>query len=315
MLGKEYTHVPVMLREVVNCVLGSSSGIYVDATYGRGGHCRGLLGRLSDKAMVIALDRDLSAIRAANSLAVEDPRIIPVHSSYSKLQKVLGNLGIASAEGILMDLGVSSPQLDDPERGFSFKNKGPLDMRMDQTLKLTADSWINNAKENLIESTLRKLGEENQGRAIAREIVRRRPLRTTTELSDIVVGVKRSKFQTKKKHPATKTFQALRMVVNSELEELSEGLRTAFDCLSIGGRLVVVSFHSHEDRLVKSFFKELCSVSRELPRRIPVREDKILPKAKIIERPIKPSQKEINLNPRARSATMRAVEKIRDSKT
>ena len=221
MLGEEYTHVPVMLHEVVNSVLGSPNGIYVDATYGRGGHCRRLLSQLSDEATVIALDRDISAIKAAKSLGSEDSRITPVHSSYSKLQKVLGNLGIANVQGILMDLGVSSPQLDDPERGFSFKSEGPLDMRMDQTLQLTAESWLNSATEKLIESTLRNLGEERQGRAIAKEIVRRRPLRTTVELADIVVGVKREKFQIKRRHPATKTFQALRMVVNSELEELS----------------------------------------------------------------------------------------------
>jgi len=175
---------------------------------------------------------------------------------------------------------------------------------------LTAYSWLNKASEKEIESTLKELGDENRGRQIAREIVRRRPLSTTTELSNIIVEIKGSNSHANRRHPATKTFQALRMVVNSELEELSKGLKRAFECLSIGGRLVVVSFHSKEDRLVKSFFKELCGNSINLPRRMPVQEDKIVPKAKMISGPIRPSQKEIRENPRSRSATMRVVEKI-----
>ena len=308
-LAKEYIHVPVLLTEVVNNLVTSTKGVYVDATYGRGGHSIRILRRLSAEGCVVALDRDISAIDSAKAVASKDPRLIPFHSLYSELEVVLEGLGIESVDGILMDLGVSSPRLDDPDRGFSFQTRGPLDMRMDQTLKLTAYSWLNKASEKEIESTLKELGDENRGRQIAREIVRRRPLSTTTELSDIIVEIKGSNSHANRRHPATKTFQALRMVVNSELEELSKGLKRAFECLSVGGRLVVVSFHSQEDRIVKSFFKELCGNGISLPRRMPVQEDKIVPKANMIAGPIRPSQKEISENPRSRSATMRAVEK------
>ena len=308
-LAKEYIHVPVLLTEVVKNLVTSTTGVYVDATYGRGGHSIQILRRLSAEGCVVALDRDISAIDSAKAVASKDPRLIPFHSLYSELDVVLEGLGIESVDGILMDLGVSSPQLDDPERGFSFQMRGPLDMRMDQTLKLTACSWLNKASEKEIESILKELGDENRGRQIAREIVRRRPLSTTTELSNIIVEIKGSNSQTNRRHPATKTFQALRMVVNSELEELSKGLKHAFECLSVGGRLVVVSFHSLEDRIVKSFFKELCGKGISLPRRMPVQEDKIVPKANIIAGAIRPNQKEISENPRSRSAIMRVVEK------
>ena len=308
-LDKEYIHVPVLLTEVVNNLVTATNGIYVDATYGRGGHSIQILRRLSAEGCLVALDRDKDAIDSAKAAASKDPRLIPFHSLYSELDVVLEGLGIESVDGILMDLGVSSPQLDDPERGFSFQMRGPLDMRMDQTLKLTACSWLNKASEKEIESILKELGDENRGRQIAREIVRRRPLSTTTELSNIIVEIKGSNSQTNRRHPATKTFQALRMVVNSELEELSKGLKHAFECLSVGGRLVVVSFHSLEDRIVKSFFKELCGKGISLPRRMPVQEDKIVPKANIIAGPIRPNHKEISENPRSRSAIMRVVEK------
>ena len=188
-------------------------------------------------------------------------------------------------------------------------------MRMDQTLKLTAYSWLNKASEKEIEVILKELGDENRGRKIAREIVRRRPLSTTTELSNIIVEIKGSNANANHRHPATKTFQALRMVVNSELEELSKGLKKAFECLSVGGRLVVVSFHSHEDRIVKSFFKELCGKGLSLPRKMPLQEEQVAPRAKVIGSPIRPGQKEINQNPRARSAVMRVVEKIRSKES
>ena len=308
-LDKEYIHVPVLLTEVVNNLVTTTNGVYVDATYGRGGHSVQILRRLSAEGCLVALDRDKDAIDSAKAAASKDPRLIPFHSLYSELEVVLEDLGIESVDGILMDLGVSSPQLDDPERGFSFQMRGPLDMRMDQTLKLTACSWLNKASEKEIESILKELGDENRGRQIAREIVRRRPLSTTTELSNIIVEIKGSNSQANRRHPATKTFQALRMVVNSELEELSKGLKRAFECLSVGGRLVVVSFHSQEDRIVKSFFKELCGKGISLPRRMPVQEDKIVPKANIIAGAIRPNQKEISENPRSRSAIMRVVEK------
>ena len=226
--AKEYIHVPVLLTEVVNNLVTSTKGVYLDATYGRGGHSSRILGQLSAEGCVVAIDRDTSAIDSANLLANKDPRLVPFHSLYSELEIVLERLGIASVEGILMDLGVSSPQLDDPERGFSFQTEGPLDMRMDQTVNLTAHSWLNNASEKEIEITLKELGDENRGRQIAREIVRRRPLRTTIELSNIIVEIKGSKSLVNRRHPATKTFQALRMVVNSELEELSKGLKKSF---------------------------------------------------------------------------------------
>ena len=306
----EYQHVPVLLNEVASHLITSKEGWYVDATYGRGGHCRSLLRMLSKKGRIIGLDKDEQAIESAKLLASQDSRLIPVHARFSELKLELSKLGLSQVEGILMDLGVSSPQLEDPERGFSFQNNGPLDMRMDRSSGVTASNWLNSAAERDIEAALKQLGDERQAKLIAREIVAQRPLKTTRELCDLVLEVKGKKFQGNRVHPATKTFQAVRMVINSEIEELSDGLKDAFESLSIGGRLAVISFHSKEDRIVKSFFFNMCGRTNQIPRRIPLLGHEMSAKAKLLSGAIRPGLKELSENPRARSATLRVIEKI-----
>ena len=306
----EYQHVPVLLNEVAFHLITSKEGLYVDATYGRGGHCRTLLGLLSKEARIVGLDKDQQAVESAKLLASQDSRLIPIHGKFSNLKSELSKHGLSAVDGILMDLGVSSPQLDDPARGFSFQSEGPLDMRMDRSSRMTASIWLNSATAIDIESALRRLGDEKQAKSIAREIVAKRPLNTTRELSDLVLTVKGKISRRARVHPATKTFQAIRMVINSEIEELSEGLKVAFDCLAIGGRLAVISFHSHEDRIVKSFFFEKCGKANQLPRRIPFPGHLFATKAKLLSGPIRPGAKELSNNPRARSATLRIIEKI-----
>lgn len=310
MLTTEYQHVPVLLSEVASHLISSEEGCYVDATYGRGGHCRALLEILSNKGRIIGLDKDEQAINSAKLLASQDARLIPIHARFSDLKLELSKLGVSQVDGILMDLGVSSPQLEDPERGFSFQSNGPLDMRMDRSSGLTASKWLNSTAERDIEVALRQLGDERQAKLIAREIVARRPLKTTHELSDIVLDVKGKKLQGNRVHPATKTFQAVRMVINSEIEELSGGLNNAFESLAIGGRLAVISFHSKEDRIVKSFFFDMCGRTNQIPRRIPVLASAVSAKARLLSGAIRPGLKEISENPRARSATLRVIEKI-----
>ena len=307
----EYQHIPVLSKEVVSNLFTSRDGVYVDMTFGRGGHCLAALELLSQKARVIGLDRDLQAIESAELLAAIDSRVTPVHSKFSDLKITLAQLGLGLVQGILMDLGVSSPQLDDPARGFSFKSNGPLDMRMDRSKETTAADWLNKATATEIELALKKLGDEKQARAIAKEIFLQRPLSTTRELSDLVLSVKGNKNRRDRVHPATKTFQALRMVVNSETDELSEGLESAFESLVIGGRLAVISFHSQEDRIVKSFFYEKCGRTNTLPRRIPIKGDAFLAEAKMLPGPIHPGIQELNENRRARSARLRIIEKIK----
>ena len=311
----EYQHVPVLLNEVAFHLITSKDGLYVDATYGRGGHCRTLLGLLSNKARIVGFDKDEQAIESAKLLASQDPRLIPVHAKFSNLQLELNKRGLPTVDGILMDLGVSSPQLDDPERGFSFQSEGPLDMRMDRSSEMTASVWLNSATAIDIENVLRRLGDEKQAKSIAREIVAQRPLNTTRELSDAVLNVKGRTSRPARVHPATKTFQAIRMVINSEIEELSEGLKAAFDSLAIGGRLAVISFHSQEDRIVKSFFFEKCGKANQLPRRIPFLADLLAARAKLLSGPIRPGVKELSQNPRARSATLRVIEKITEEES
>ncbi len=308
MLSTEYQHVPVLVNEVSFHLITSKEGWYVDATYGRGGHCRALLEILSREARLVGLDKDEQAIESAKLLASQDSRLIPIHARFSNLKLELSRLGLSTVDGILMDLGVSSPQLDDPERGFSFQSNGPLDMRMDRSSGITASNWLNSTTESDIEVALRQLGDEKQARSIAREIIAKRPLNTTQELCDLVLNVK-GRNRRNRVHPATKTFQAIRMEINSETEELTKGLRDAFDCLSVGGRLAVISFHSKEDRIVKSFFFDKCGRANQLPRRIPILGDTVLPQAKLLSGGIRPGLKEISVNPRARSATLRIVEK------
>ncbi len=305
-------HVPVLLHEVLAGLLGSGldralDGCYVDATFGRGGHARALLARLADDARLLVMDRDPQAIAAAQQLKQTDRRVTVAHGRFADLAEVLAEHGLQQVAGVLMDLGVSSPQLDDAGRGFSFQQQGPLDMRMDPDQETSAASWLNHADEKEIADVIYQLGEERFSRRIARQIVQRRPLHTTTDLVDAVLKAV-PKTARADKHPATRTFQAVRMHVNSELEQLSSGLDGAFNALQPGGRLAVISFHSLEDRTVKQAFRKW-SRPAPLPRRLPIRAGHEQMPGREIGRAVRPGAEELAANPRARSATLRVIEK------
>jgi 16S rRNA (cytosine1402-N4)-methyltransferase len=286
-----------------------SDGTYVDCTFGRGGHSRLILARLGARGRLVALDRDPQAVASGGE--IEDGRFQMLHGRFSRLDELAARAGIASADGILLDLGVSSPQLDDGSRGFSFRFDAPLDMRMDRGSGPTAAQWLAHAREREIGEVLKRYGEERFAKQIAAAIVAaraRRPIGTTRELAAVVAKA----VPTREPHqdPATRTFQALRIHVNQELEELSLALPQSLDLLAPGGRLVIISFHSLEDRIVKRFLREV-SRSDRLPARLPVRErDLPRPRMKLIGRAVKPSPAEVAANPRARSAVMRVGEKI-----
>jgi 16S rRNA (cytosine1402-N4)-methyltransferase len=301
-------HRPVLLREAVEAMNIEPDGTYVDCTFGRGGHSRAILERLRARGRLVALDRDPDAIRAAGELA--DPRFTAHHASFARLEEVLGSLGLVAVDGVLMDLGVSSPQLDAPERGFSFRADGPLDMRMDTTRGLTAAQWLGTATEEQIGEVIRSYGEERFARQIARAIVAARSrgaVDTTGKLAQIVAQAVR----TREPHqdPATRTFQAVRIFVNQELEELPLALRQALQALKPGARLAVISFHSLEDRVVKRFMRDNAQPA-PVPRGLAVREaDRTPPRLRLVGKPVRPRPDEIEANPRSRSATLRVAER------
>jgi 16S rRNA (cytosine1402-N4)-methyltransferase len=305
-------HTPVLLNEAINSLINSRDGIYVDATFGRGNHSSAILNQLNQNGRVIAIDRDPAAIQYGKD-HFKDPRLTLVHNAFANLQHVLQDLQVfGSISGILFDLGISSPQLENSDRGFSFSRDGQLDMRMDITQGIDAASWLAAVDEKELADVLWQYGEERFSRRIARAIVEKRqqtPITTTGQLVQIILqNVPRSK-KTYDKHPATRTFQAIRIAVNNELQELQLSLPQALDALKIGGRLCVISFHSLEDRIVKQFLKQH-SQGLELPRGLPIKAVHFKPRIQIIGKPIKPSLQEINTNPRARSAILRIAEKL-----
>lgn len=298
-------HTTVLLSEAVEALVTQADGLYVDGTFGRGGHTRALLAALSPGARVVAFDRDPEAIAAA--AALDDPRFSICHASFGAMREELAARGVAQVQGVLLDLGVSSPQIDTPERGFSFRFDAPLDMRMDTTRGETAADFLARADERLIAQVIRDYGEERFALQIAKAVVARRQggdqLRTTGELSALVARA--VKTREPGQDPATRTFQALRIFVNAELEALEQGLNAALELLAPGGRLVVISFHSLEDRIVKNF---ITRESRdEVDRRAPMAPPRAL-KLKAIAR-VKPGDDEVRANPRARSAVMRVAER------
>jgi 16S rRNA (cytosine1402-N4)-methyltransferase len=302
-----YEHTTVLLREAIDSLVTDMHGTYVDATYGRGGHSRLLLSRLSPRARVIALDRDPSAVTAAQALAAADTRFCILHANFAQLRDALVSMGIEKITGLLLDLGVSSPQIDDPARGFSFRFDAPLDMRMDTTRGESAADFLARADERLLCEVIKDYGEERFARQIAKALVARREsghaVRTTAELSQLVAGVVRTREAGQ--DPATRTFQALRIHVNAELEALDQVLTDSLDLLAPGARLAVIAFHSLEDRRVKEF---IARESREvIDRRAPFAPGKPL-RLRAIAR-IKPSAAEITANPRARSAILRVAER------
>ena len=308
---------PVLLQEVLANLVQSSQGTYVDATFGRGGHSRALLEQLSQTASVVGLDRDLEAVEHGLHLAAADHRFSVHHAEFSRLQEVLQAQDKYPVDGVLMDLGVSSPQLDTAHRGFSFRLHGPLDMRMNSQSGLSAAEWINSAAEQEIANVIFQYGEERASRRIARKIVAERPLYTTTELANVVESAIPNRGRPKSaggrapKHPATKTFQGIRIFINQEDEQLKAGIEAAFAALKVAGRLAIISFHSLEDRVVKQAFRALCTPPT-LPRRIPVPTKDIPVKARAVVGPLRPSVSETQNNIRARSATLRVIEKLEE---
>ena len=305
-----HKHLPVLLVETMQALSISKDGVYVDATFGRGGHCRAMLEALSDRGRVIALDRDPQAIAAAENLRIAETRLQVFQARFAELDTVIAGLGLNGAiQGVLMDVGVSSPQLDDPERGFSFRHAGPLDMRMDPSQGVDAAQWLNSADEEVIANVIWRYGEERRSRRIAKAIVAARPLHTTEALADVVAACVPRGNAKSAKHPATKTFQAVRIFINDELQELQRGVQGAFDSLAVGGRLAVISFHSLEDRQVKQAFKAL-SRPPVLPRRLPVQDAQTVVRGRLVSGPIRAGQRELDANPRARSATLRVIERV-----
>ncbi len=308
-------HRAVLLREAVDALAVRAGGIYVDATFGRGGHSRAILERLGPAGRLIALDRDPQAIAAARD--IRDPRFHIEHAPFSELEKVLdphlARLGVPLVQGVLADLGVSSPQIEDPARGFSFRADGPLDMRMDPTRGVSAADWLATATEQQIREAIGGYGEERFAKQVAKAIVdarAREPLVRTEQLAAVVAAAVR-KRETRREvgqNPATRTFQALRILVNRELEEVALMLPQATRRLAPGGRLAVISFHSLEDRLVKRFLKA-CSADN-LPADLPIRaRDLPQPPLRLIGKAQRASDAEVAANPRARSATLRAAER------
>jgi 16S rRNA (cytosine1402-N4)-methyltransferase len=308
-----FGHTPVLLEEVLKYLVRDPNGIYVDATFGRGGHASRILQCLGSKGVLLALDKDPEAVESAAEMSVfKDPRFLIKQGSFAMLKKYLIEAEcLGKVKGILFDLGVSSPQLDNPERGFSFSQEGPLDMRMDHSSGMDAATWINAAEQIEIQSVLKKYGEERDAFRIARAIVQERekkPIRTTGELAGIIAQAKPRRYQ-EGKHPATRSFQAIRIFINHELEDLEQVLPQCVEGLAVGGRLAVISFHSLEDRIVKQFIVK--NSTNNLPIDLPIAQTLTLPRLGRIGHALKASSQEVAGNSRARSAILRITEKLR----
>ncbi len=304
-------HKPVLFEEAIEAMNIQQDSCCVDGTFGRGGHSAAILERLGEEGCLIALDKDAQAIAFGKARFARESRLHLHHCSFSRLKEVVEERRFAGrVDAILLDLGVSSPQLDDAERGFSFQQDGPLDMRMDQSSGMSAAHWLATAEEAEIARVLWEYGEERFSRRIARAIVEQRetgPLQTTAQLAQLVFRA--SPVKERHKHPATRSFQAIRIHINRELDDLREGLQQAVEVLAPGGRLVVISFHSLEDRIVKRFLRDM-SRGDVLPKGVPVMEKQLQPGIlKIVGKPVRASEGELQANPRARSAIMRIAEK------
>ena len=303
-------HETVLLREAVDALVTRRDGCYVDGTFGRGGHSRRILEELGDEGRLLAVDKDPDAIAVAQQLKVGDDRFDFEHGSFARLPHQLRRWGIGAVDGILLDLGVSSPQLDEAERGFSFSQDGPLDMRMDKSSGMTAAEWLAQVGHGDLARVLREFGEERHAGRIASAILRARdeaPLETTARLASVVAEANPS--WEKHKHPATRAFQGIRIFINSELEDLQQFLDSVVELLRPGGRLVIISFHSLEDRLVKRFIRRM-ERGEQPPRGVPLTDREIVRPLKSLGRPVKASAEEVAGNPRARSAVMRVAERV-----
>ena len=310
MTTQSFEHITVLLNEAVDALNIRPSGIYVDGTFGRGGHSRLILSRLNEQGRLIVFDKDPTAIAVAQELARQDQRVSVFHQGFSHFDAACTELGILQIDGALFDLGISSPQIDDASRGFSFRFDAPLDMRMDTTHGESAAEWLMHADEQEIHEVIKNYGEERFSRQIARAIVAKRieaPIHTTGQLAEIAAQCVRSRE--KGQHPATRTFQAIRIYINRELDEVAQVLPQVTARLNTHGRLAVIAFHSLEDRIVKQFMREH-STHTPLPKWAAVREaDLPKPPLRIVGKPIKAGAEELNYNPRARSAILRVAER------
>lgn len=313
-MSQNYAHQSVLLQEAIDGLNIRPDGIYVDGTFGRGGHSRQILARLGNHGRLIAIDRDPQAIAAAQALAA-DPRFAIIHGGFGELARYIDELGLtAKIDGVLLDLGVSSPQLDDADRGFSFLRDGPLDMRMDNSKGQTAAEWLARADIEDMAWVFKTYGEEKNARHIARCIAADRdttPFLRTKDLASLIERI--TKHRERNKHPATRVFQAIRIYINSELEQIQQALDGALTVLAPGGRLSVISFHSLEDRLVKRFMRRYSQVE-EVPYGLPVTEAQLQQgrKLKTLGKAIKPSDAELDVNARARSSVLRVAERLGD---
>jgi len=304
----DFSHITVLLHEAVEALAVKEDGRYVDGTFGRGGHSRAILQALGNEGRLLGIDKDPLAESSALELQAKDARLIFYRGSFAEMKIAIAEQSWKQVDGILLDLGVSSPQLDDASRGFSFIKEGPLDMRMDSEAGESAADWINRAPEEEIARVMWEYGEERFSRRIAKAIVKEREqqaIMTTQRLSEIV-SVAHPRWE-KSKHPATRAFQGIRIHINKELEDLQSGLASAFDCLAVGGRLAVISFHSLEDRIVKHFMRNKVK-GPQLPKWVPVTEEQSLV-ARLVGKKIRAGAEEVEVNVRSRSAVLRVMEK------
>lgn len=306
-----YQHQSVLLNEAVDALVTRADGLYVDGTFGRGGHSRAILQRLSQDGRLLVVDKDPQAIAEARALQAADSRVAIHHGSFADLAAVVvEHFGAAPVCGVLLDLGVSSPQLDDPSRGFSFLKDGPLDMRMNTAQGRSAAEWLQSASEEEIADVIYQYGEERFSRRMARAIVKARseaPLTGTLQLAEIIKEA--NPAWEKHKHPATRAFQGIRIFINSELQDLQRALDVILELLEVGGRLVVISFHSLEDRIVKQFMQKQVR-GDDFPPGVPVRQDQLRPRLRLVGKALKGTAEGAGDNIRARSAVMRVAEKL-----
>ncbi|TCS71043.1 16S rRNA (cytosine1402-N4)-methyltransferase [Sulfuritortus calidifontis] len=312
MTDGQLAHVPVLLEETLAALNIRPEGVYVDATFGRGGHSRAILGRLGPQGRLLAMDRDPRAV--AEGERIRDGRFSIVHAHFSRLRATVAAAGLNEVDGVLLDIGVSSPQIDEPERGFSFRFDAPLDMRMDTSQGQTAAEWLNTATEEEIAHVIREYGEERFAKSVARAIVAARaeaPIERTAQLARIAASAVRTRERGQ--DPATRTFQAVRIHINRELEELAQALPQGVEVLRAGGRLAVISFHSLEDRMVKRFMRAEAK-GEELPPEIPMPAHAIKAgRLRLVGRAIRASETEVARNPRARSAVLRVAERTAEA--
>jgi 16S rRNA (cytosine1402-N4)-methyltransferase len=303
-------HRSVLLTEAIEALTIKPDGIYVDGTFGRGGHSQAILSKLGPTGKLLAIDKDHEALKTAQEKFAVDKRFFFQQGSFAQMHEFAQTLFNKPVDGVLLDLGVSSPQLDDPLRGFSFQKDGPLDMRMDQQHGQSAADWLNSAKEEDIAKVLWEYGEERFSRRIAKAITTARALTPFLRTHQLVGCIVNAVPRDPNKHPATRSFQAIRIFINRELEDLELGLKAAIESLAIGGRLTVISFHSLEDRIVKQFMNTLAKGDERL-RKLPLTDEQLGIRLRLIGKAIKPSSKELAQNVRARSAILRIGEKCR----